>query len=237
MHRVPSLSKQERLTLEQLLHILENAGWDAPDLAGEDISDLDLSAPVLEAQWRKRGFAPDRPPPWWSPADPQRNKPPGLHLYRAYMEATVLRRTRLPGADLRWANLIGAAGGGADLSAALLEGAHLQGASFKGAKFVQADLSHIEGELAFFGETIMTEACFQEARLERAEFINADLRGADFRGALLTGVLFNGADLRGADLREADLRGAQLADALLAGARLEGARLDDVDMSRVRWSR
>src|SRR3989304_6117817 len=103
MYRVPNLSERERLTVEALLDLIEEGAWRGADLAGEDLSDLDLSAPVLEAQWQARGFSSDKMPPWWSPANQDEGKPAGINLYRAQMEITVLRRAALPGAALRGA--------------------------------------------------------------------------------------------------------------------------------------
>lgn len=216
MYRVPNLSEKERLTVEAVLDLIEETDWQGADLAGEDLSDLDFSARVLEEQWQARGFPREKMPPWWSPADAEQGKSAGINLYRAKMETTVLRRAVMPGADLRGAVLSGAAGGGANLDGALLEGADLRGASFKGARFEGADLSRCEGELAFFGECLMAGANLSGGKFENAEFLNTDLRGADLRGAKFHGALFGGADLRDALLDGADFSGANLERTLMS---------------------
>ena len=98
-------------------------------------------------------------------------------------------------ADLRYADLSGAALRGADLRYADLSGADLRGADLCGAALRGADLRY-------------------------ANLSGAELRGADLRYANLSRADLRGADLRGADLRYANLSGANLSGANLSGANL-----------------
>ena len=94
-------------------------------------------------------------------------------------------KANLTGADLRYANLIGANLIGADLSVINLRNADLRG----------ANLSVIN---------------LRNADLRGANLISADLSGANLSDANLSGANLSDANLIGADLRGANLSGAYL---------------------------
>jgi|GEM_PF-574415 len=121
-----------------------------------------------------------------------------------------LREANLTWADLREANLGGAALGGADFRRADLRGAHLRRADLGRADFRGAHLCGIY---------------LSGAALSGADLREADLSGAHLDGADLSRVNLSGADLGGADLRRADLSHARCVEANFNNASLRLARL------------
>ena len=115
-------------------------------------------------------------------------------------ELDRVKRGRLRGANLRFADATRAFLVGADLSRATLQGSYLFHANLRGADLAWADLK---------------ESFAYEADLQGANLQNADLRGVDFSGANLSG-----ADLRGARLDNANLENCNLNKINLSGTSL-----------------
>jgi uncharacterized protein YjbI with pentapeptide repeats len=125
-----------------------------------------------------------------------------------------LRRADLFGAALQDAKLAGTALQRANLMAARLQGADLEFANMRGANLFGADL---------------TGATLDNAKLEFTDMFAADLQAASLAGAQLQGtnlhsVRFDGANLFRAALQEADLGSGSFA-ASLRGSFLESAML------------
>lgn len=122
----------------------------------------------------------------------------------ALLEGTSFQgTTKLMGADLRRANMIGARLNGLVPGSRSPIAADLSRANLEGARLVWAELDH-------------------------AVLVGANLRGADLSGATLRGARLRDADLRDAhlgqsNLSEADLRGAQLVGAHIKGAEFGSA--------------
>jgi uncharacterized protein YjbI with pentapeptide repeats len=125
---------------------------------------------------------------------------------------------RNSGADLRDANLRGAA-----LSGAALRGANLRGADLSGANLRGSDLSYAD----------LSGANLRGSDLSYADLSGAALSYADLRGAALSYADLSGANLRGADLSGANLRGSDLSYADLSGAKIrEGVTLNRAPLRR-----
>jgi len=105
-------------------------------------------------------------------------------------ELNLVKRGRLRGANIRFADASRAFLVGADLARADLQGSYLYHANLRRADLAWADLK----------ESFAYEADFQGANLQ-----NADLRGGDFTGSNLSG-----ANLKGARLDEANFENANL---------------------------
>lgn len=142
---------------------------------------------------------------------------PGIELSGA-----SLARTDFSNADLSGASLKGAGAGQIVLRKAKLVGANLEYADLYEASAAGADLSHAKA-----AHSDWKHARLQLANLQRTDFRNADLTGADFTGANLTGVWMNEAKLDGAILTRANLSSADLSDARLHQVRLSEAVLTD----------
>ena len=105
-------------------------------------------------------------------------------------ELNLVKRGRLRGANIRFADATRAFLVGADLARADLQGSYLYHANLRRADLAWADLKEI----------FAYEADFQGANLQ-----NADLRGGDFTASNLSG-----ANLKGARLDEANFESANL---------------------------
>lgn len=153
-------------------------------------------------------------------------------------EILLVKRARLNGADLRFANGARSFLVKADLREADLTGADLREADLREALFQEETLlgGFILGETIVGRRVLASSAAGRgEANLEDVDFKRAKLNKVNFSRMKLRGVNFQFADLRDADLalanlrdailRGADLRGADLALANLRGADLRGANL------------
>ena len=118
---------------------------------------------------------------------------------------TIVPRSNLSEANLRWANLRKADLREANLRWADLRGANLRWANLRGADLRWANLRGAD----------LSEADLSEADLSKADLREANLREANLRGA----------NLRWADLSEADLSKANLSKANLRWANLSRANL------------
>jgi uncharacterized protein YjbI with pentapeptide repeats len=115
-------------------------------------------------------------------------------------EINGVKRGRLRGANLRFA----------DASRAFLVGADLGRANLQGIYLFQANLRRAELAWADLKESFAYEADLQGANLQ-----NTDLRGADLSGANLSG-----ANLKGARLEQANLENSNLNNTNLSGTSL-----------------
>jgi len=136
-----------------------------------------------------------------------------------------LRRVRLQGANLRWAQLQGADLREAQLQGAYMVEAQLQSANLGEAQLQGAVLNNTQLQGADLGRAQLQGALLAEAQLQ-----GADLGEAQLQGALLLKTQLQGAFLAKAQLQGADLDSAQLQGTLLAKAQLQGANLDDAQM-------
>lgn len=142
----------------------------------------------------------------------------GANGVYANLRGADLHGAALIGDDLRCADLRGAALYGADLTDADLRCANLRGAALGRAELLYADLRS-----ATLSDTDLIDAALGGADLRDADLHGADLRGADLRSAKLSGADLSGANLRGADLRRAELSGAK---GLLSAADYMGAHFE-----------
>jgi uncharacterized protein YjbI with pentapeptide repeats len=146
-------------------------------------------------------------------------------------------RVSLDAADLRGANLAGAA----------LEGIKLESSDFRGANLSYAHLKRSMLDLDnFSGANLsgaelsgasLASAVLQGANLRDAYLTQADLSAAYLPRAILVRATLQGANLQNAGLEGADLRGADLRDADLGGAFLKGANLQDADLTNANLDR
>lgn len=110
-------------------------------------------------------------------------------------EIDRVKRGRLRGANLRFADATRAFLVGADLSRANLQGIYLFQANLRRADLTWADLK---------------DSFAYEADLQGANLQNADLRGVDFTGANLSGATLKGARLENANLENSNLNKTNL---------------------------
>jgi uncharacterized protein YjbI with pentapeptide repeats len=119
-------------------------------------------------------------------------------------ELNMVKRGRLRGANIRFADATRAFLVGADLSRANLQGSYLFHANLRRADLTWADVK---------------ESFVYEADLQGANLQNADLRGVDFTGSNLTGANLKGARLDGANFENANLNQANLSGTSLTAAK------------------
>ncbi|HEY3685543.1 MAG TPA: pentapeptide repeat-containing protein [Streptosporangiaceae bacterium] len=134
---------------------------------------------------------------------------------RGEAEPIDLSDTRLAGAELSEARLVGA----------VLFGAELHHADLSGADLTGAEIGHADLRGARLWEAHMPRADLSAARLDDADLTGADLREARIANASLRAAVLHGTRLEGATLAESDLHGATLDDAALDGAFLSRAKL------------
>ena len=151
------------------------------------------------------------------------------NAYGAFLVKADLRRAKLQGAVLAWANLQEADLReadlrGADLGAANLHTADLSDANLQGASLLVSRMKKAHLKRAKLQNTLLAGADLQEAVLA-----GADLRRADFTGVKIQKIL--GADLTGANLSSANLSGAILRDVKLNGTQLQRANLHEADLT------
>jgi hypothetical protein len=108
---------------------------------------------------------------------PSRDQPV-IYLSRVDLRSIALRRVRLSGAKLRYANL----------ARAVLEDVWLDRSDL-----TAADLRRAFLEDAHFNGAILSRAWLQAANLRRADLSNADLRGANLADAILDSAVLTGA--------------------------------------------
>ena len=154
----------------------------------------------------------------------------GADLRTADLDGAAFYKTNLIEAELGGAKLRGASLGKADLTGADLYGANLRDAylidaNLTAAKLGGADLSHANLSSAKFTEADLTGADLTGANLTRATLNGAILKMADLSRTKLTGANLRSADLTEANLTEADLRSTHLADTDLRAANLRSADL------------
>jgi len=123
----------------------------------------------------------------------------------------------LRGAQLRFAQLQGAALSGAQLKGANLMEAQLQGADLQGAQLGDANLFWAKLDGAFMWDVQLQRADLRHAILDGADMSRAQLQGANFQEASLIGADLSGSSLgqtnfERAKLALADLRGSQCTD-------------------------
>lgn len=173
----------------------------------------------------------------------------GALLRGAKFVGTKLGGARMSTADLGGANLDGADLAGADLTSANLSGATAVEAVFDGATvdravFLKTDLTgaslvEVEGRIAAFHETVMTNAKLQRSRLHKAVFSRANLEGADFTGAELdiccfldafaSGALFDDVRMTKTVFLRSKLESASFYRASGVGCSWHGSALDRSD--------
>jgi len=159
------------------------------------------------------------------------------NLSRASLKKTNLRKAiisaNLEYADLKEANMEGAALNIAKLKGAKLIEARLESAMLGGADLTEANLNSANLKGALLGA-----ACLERANLNRAQLTKAHLNSAHLEGANLTGAHLEEADLsmahlEGADFRGANLNGASLENTTLATIKHVGPRIADIQWGTV----
>lgn len=140
----------------------------------------------------------------------------------------------LAGADLREANLRGAALDVADLRGADLTGAELNHAKIRWANLDKAVVAHANLYGATLNQSTLKAANLASTSLQRAELLGVDLTGANLADALfmwadLRGAITNRAILTRANFQEAKLAGASMLGVDAAEARFTGALLRGTD--------
>lgn len=113
-------------------------------------------------------------------------------------EIALVKRARLRGKNLRYADAYRAFLVAADLNGANLQGAYLFQTNLRGADLMWADLQ----------EAFLSEADLQAANLQRANLRAVDLSGANLKQARMEGAILKETSLEGTDLRGADLTDA-----------------------------
>lgn len=113
-------------------------------------------------------------------------------------EIALVKRARLRGKNLRYADAYRAFLVGADLNGADLQGAYLFQANLRGADLMWADLQ----------EVFLSETDLQAANLQKADLRGADLSGANLRQTRMEGSILTETNLEGTDLRSAILTDA-----------------------------
>lgn len=148
---IDSTGNPTKLTREELLKRIEqNGGPEGLNLAGRDLSALDLGRDAIRDELKARGISEPEDYPAWVHSIAR--NPEGINLRRA-----VLQQADLQGANLSWANL----------QEADLWNANLQGADLRGTNLQEVDLSgkfnSLEGAYLF------------RARLERTQLTKKQL--------------------------------------------------------------
>ena len=151
------------------------------------------------------------------------------------MRDADLSGAKLPGtnvkyADLRGAELSGAVMQGADLHRTDLRDARMETTQLQGADLASTKLGRALLSRAKLQGADLASADLQGAILTRTSLLGARLAGAQLQGTRLDGIKLQGANLQGADLRGADLESADLQGANLAGTRLQGADLANAQL-------
>jgi len=128
-------------------------------------------------------------------------------------EIALVKRARLRGKNLRYADAYRAFLVGADLNGTNLQGAYLFQTNLRGADLMWADLQ---------------EAFLSEADLQGANLQKTNLRATDLSGANLKQARMEGAVLKETSLEGTDLRGANLTDAIgLTRKQIQSALIDE----------
>lgn len=141
--------------------------------------------------------------------------------------------SKLPGINLRQAQLVGADFCGGDLAQADLTQANLRTANFTAANLKHVNLNAADLTQANLSQADLQAAQLRYARLERALLNQADLHEGILQWATLAHAQLHNADLCHADLSSADLRHSELRQAKLQYANLRGANLQQANL---RWA-
>jgi uncharacterized protein YjbI with pentapeptide repeats len=195
---------------------LEEASWQAIELIGVDMREVDLSRSNL---WGVRF---------------DRAVMGNAQLSSTDLRTASLRSTQLDGADLSHARLARVRAEGACFRSARLNAADLMESRLDNAVLRDADLSG-----ARMAGASLVGADLSGAKLDGADFSRADLSCAILRGLRLTaarleGTSFTGADLSGSDLESMVLSHAAFADANLSQALLTGSRMPEANFRKAR---
>lgn len=155
----------------------------------------------------------------------------GVAAWNAWREENRTVRPNLTRVDLRGANLRRA-----DLNGAALQEANLSRADLNDAKLHRASLSKADVSGADLGDSDLERADLRQtdfggAKLIDANLINADLGGADLSKANCGGALLKNANLSKANLTDAGLIEANLENARLVEANLTRANLTEVNFA------
>lgn len=132
-------------------------------------------------------------------------------------EINMVKRGRLHGANLRFADATRAFLVGADLARANLQGAYLYRANLRRAELTWADLK----------EAFAFEADLRGANLQNADLRGGDFTGGNFAGANLKSARLEGANFEAANLTKTDLSGTSLTTTKgLTAEQIEAAVID-----------
>jgi uncharacterized protein YjbI with pentapeptide repeats len=218
----------DRWTRERLeAAIAENGGPKGLNLAGADLSDLDLTRMDLHGivliRWAKENKT-------HIVANLQ-----GVNLEWANLQGAYLWSVNLQGVNLMFVNLQGACLGHANLQEANLEDAKLQEADMGFANLQGACLGGANLQGAYLDLTNLQEVYLDLANLQKASLGSANLKKANLGQANLQEVYLGRANLQEADLRFADLREVDLLDVEeggLLGIKIYRAKLDHTALKR-----
>ena len=192
-----------------------------PDLAGADLSELNLSgANLARADLSGARLAGTN----LSGANLSRAK-----FFRADLSQADLTKANLFKANLSQADLAGANFNGADLTGAFLVRANLSGAGLIGACLKGATLGQASLFRAKLAKAVLSQASFFKSDLSEADLSAADLEGANLQEAVLERTNLRGANLANANLCFATLLKTNLEGAVLDNAAVHGTSLWDVN--------
>lgn len=192
--------------------------FDALDLDGADLSDLDFSGRSMKGVFLKD-------------AKLERSAFTGANLEGALLAGAELGEARLDGANLTGADLTGAR-----LERAVLAGARLDGADLSRVRAASANFDGCEGDATLFADAVLTGARFEGAKLSDADFTRAALDHASFRGATLPNVRLydaHGTEVVLDDVKAPGARaeGVKLVRSSVKSAELTGAVFEGADVS------
>lgn len=153
----------------------------------------------------------------------------GANLENARMDDARLYASDLTGANLAGARLNRADLGGVDrVPGTDLRGANLHSSSLSGAYLREANLSDVD-----LGAADLRGANFVSADLQLADLRGVDLRSGNLSKANLEGVDLTGSDLRGAKLLQTNLTRADLTDCLVYGISVWDVNLKEATQSNL----
>lgn len=208
----PRAARDEQLRRSVLDDIATGTSFDARDLTGADLSEMDLSGADLRGVFAES-------------ADLSRANLCGARLDNAVLANADLTGARLDGARLHAANL----------GRARLREITAVDADFSNAIFHETDLGHAELDSCTFTDPDLSRSLFdalglRRCRLGRVLFLDQSLNGVDFSGADLSGARFLNLKLEGCDFSGAALTGAVLMGCRGVECRFAGAELGNIRM-------
>ncbi len=152
------------------------------------------------------------------------------NVVRFLIDAELMSKLNLSGADFRNADLKNTNLENTDLRSADLENVDLKDADLRGAKLENANLENADLRGADLENVDLRNANLKSTNLRGAKLLKANLKGVKLKNADISNARLENANMRNANLENANLENANLENAILSNADMKGVNLEKANL-------